>query len=211
MKRCNRCQSFKWLDEFYRNRSKRDGVQSYCKPCWNELVTPANKRRSASGYGKSRRAYHQAWTQENREHVNAKARESYHRDLEQSRLRARKQSGAYRERVGLDVIADRARVAYHADIDRSRSRGRQSQRIRRARVLGSPTAPYSDLDIFERDAWTCGLCSGRIDRLLPRGRWSASVDHVIPVARGGADTPENVQAAHLGCNSRKRDRVPVAA
>lgn len=43
IKYCSKCGEFKSIDEFYKNRSKKDGLQSFCKECkkimdkkWNE-------------------------------------------------------------------------------------------------------------------------------------------------------------------------------
>jgi 5-methylcytosine-specific restriction endonuclease McrA len=36
---------------------------------------------------------------------------------------------------------------------------------------------------------------------------SPTIDHIIPLSRGGVDGPVNVQAAHFGCNSRKNNRA----
>jgi len=33
------------------------------------------------------------------------------------------------------------------------------------------------------------------------------VDHVVPLAKGGADALDNKKAAHRGCNSTKRARL----
>jgi 5-methylcytosine-specific restriction endonuclease McrA len=38
-----------------------------------------------------------------------------------------------------------------------------------------------------------------------------TIDHVIPLARGGWHAPDNVQAAHFLCNSRKSDRPQEVA
>ncbi len=38
MKRCADCGMDKPLREFVKNRSKRSGVGSYCKPCWNVRI-----------------------------------------------------------------------------------------------------------------------------------------------------------------------------
>ena len=34
------------------------------------------------------------------------------------------------------------------------------------------------------------------------------VDHVVPLARGGADELDNKQAAHRSCNRAKSDHMP---
>lgn len=36
---------------------------------------------------------------------------------------------------------------------------------------------------------------------------SPSIDHVIPLSRGGAHAMGNVQSAHLRCNSSKGDKL----
>lgn len=34
MKKCPKCQQEKLLTEFYKNKGKSDGLQAYCKKCW---------------------------------------------------------------------------------------------------------------------------------------------------------------------------------
>jgi len=54
----------------------------------------------------------------------------------------------------------------------------------------------------------CHICGQPIDYTLT---WldpmSFVVDHVIPLAKGGADRIENAKAAHRHCNSKKRARL----
>jgi 5-methylcytosine-specific restriction endonuclease McrA len=38
----------------------------------------------------------------------------------------------------------------------------------------------------------------------------ATVDHVVPVSRGGQNTPENIVMSCISCNSRKRTRLAYA-
>ncbi|NEA63940.1 HNH endonuclease [Streptomyces sp. SID12488] len=33
-----------------------------------------------------------------------------------------------------------------------------------------------------------------------------TLDHIVPLARGGSHEPANVQAAHFLCNNKKNDR-----
>ena len=66
---------------------------------------------------------------------------------------------------------------------------------------------FTPIDVHDRDDWTCRLCLLPID---PEIAWpdsmSPSVDHIVPLSRGGAHAMSNVQSAHLGCNSSKGDK-----
>jgi 5-methylcytosine-specific restriction endonuclease McrA len=82
---------------------------------------------------------------------------------------------------------------------------------RRALVQQAQTAEaFAPIDVHTRDEWTCKLCHQPID---PSIAWpdpmSASVDHIVPLSRGGAHSMANVQSAHLSCNSSKGDREMV--
>lgn len=63
-------------------------------------------------------------------------------------------------------------------------------------------------DVFEFYDWVCIVCDEVIDQDL---RWpdpsSATLEHVIPLSRGGTHTWDNVAPAHLLCNDRKEDNV----
>jgi len=41
-----------------------------------------------------------------------------------------------------------------------------------------------------------------------KGAAADAIDHVVPVAWGGSDHPDNLAPAHTSCNSRKRDARP---
>lgn len=72
----------------------------------------------------------------------------------------------------------------------------------------SAAETFAPLDVHTRDEWTCQLCQQPID---PAVAWpdpmSPSVDHIVPLSKGGAHAMINVQSAHLSCNSSKGDRV----
>lgn len=76
---------------------------------------------------------------------------------------------------------------------------------RRARKAGTaPKEIFSRDEIGERDGWICWLCGEPIDRSL---KWpdprSASMDHVVALASGGAHARSNVRIAHLRGNIRR--------
>lgn len=88
---------------------------------------------------------------------------------------------------------DRRRDAYH------RRRAQQ-----RATSSGAPVLRDA---IGDRDRWKCGACGKKVNRNLayPDPR-SPSMDHVIPLSKGGPHTPENVRITHLECNLAKGNR-----
>lgn len=54
-------------------------------------------------------------------------------------------------------------------------------------------------EVFARDNHRCVYC-GRTDDL--------TLDHVTPLTRGGANTPENLKTACRSCNSSKNNKTP---
>jgi 5-methylcytosine-specific restriction endonuclease McrA len=58
--------------------------------------------------------------------------------------------------------------------------------------------------VFERDDWICRICRKPVkrDAVVPHPK-APTVDHILPLALGGAHVYENVQCAHFICNSRK--------
>lgn len=84
--------------------------------------------------------------------------------------------------------------------ERNRAINRKKNTKRRAVVPGD----YTLADIGSRDGWRCHLCGRSVNRLksgnLPTG---PTIDHLIPISQGGADTRENVALAHRRCNTRR--------
>lgn len=58
-------------------------------------------------------------------------------------------------------------------------------------------------NILRRDGHRCQYC-GRSDLTL-------TIDHVVPVSRGGEETWENLVCACVRCNNKKGDRTPEEA
>ena len=87
-------------------------------------------------------------------------------------------------------------------------RYRYKNRQRRARRLNVRYVEYSRADILERDGWKCQICTKPISRRLKFPHpMSPSIDHIIPLTKGGTDEPRNVQAAHWKCNVDKGNRA----
>ena len=59
----------------------------------------------------------------------------------------------------------------------------------------------------------CAICGRPIDKALRfPDPMSASVDHIIPIAKGGHPSdPQNLQLTHLICNQMKAAKVTIEA
>jgi len=66
------------------------------------------------------------------------------------------------------------------------------------------------LEIFMRDGWKCGICGGKINRnVIAPHPMSASIDHIIPISKGGQHIRTNVRCSHFICNNRKSDNISI--
>lgn len=86
-----------------------------------------------------------------------------------------------------------------------RTRERVKEHRRRALIRGAAADRFDPLEIFERDAWRCGLCGCSTPK-GKRGTYDArapELDHIIPIAAGGAHIRANVQCACRACNLAK--------
>jgi 5-methylcytosine-specific restriction endonuclease McrA len=91
-------------------------------------------------------------------------------------------------------------LAYARGPGRDAKRARDAARF--ALTRGAPTAERFTLDeIFDRDGGVCHLCLNAVPRV------DATMDHVIPVTKGGPHTRANVKLAHRSCNTRKGNRL----
>src|SRR5690606_32172104 len=91
---------------------------------------------------------------------------------------------------------------------------REAARRRRARERENGVEFYRDEDIYDRDNWICQLCGKPIDPNAEHRNedgslnlWYKNIDHIIPLSKGGADAPHNVQASHFRCNVSKGNRI----
>jgi hypothetical protein len=76
----------------------------------------------------------------------------------------------------------------------------------RAKALGLVYERFLPIEIYERDRFMCWLCGKKIKSSLryPDPK-SITLDHLIPLSKGGSHTRENVRSAHLECNCKKRN------
>lgn len=88
-----------------------------------------------------------------------------------------------------------------------RERKRRDKDNRAMRKRGAFVEQVQRTKVYERDGWVCQLCRKpvRRDKVVPHPL-APTLDHIVPLAGGGAHAYANVQLAHFMCNSAKSDR-----
>lgn len=90
----------------------------------------------------------------------------------------------------------------------SNSEKRAEYARRREAQIASTQTGRIDRDRFIADSdGICGICGREINKTIQYpDKMSASTDHIVPLARGGAHTRSNLQVTHLRCNLKKGQR-----
>lgn len=87
-----------------------------------------------------------------------------------------------------------------------RCKRKDAKARRKARQHGVDIVPGQRWRVFRLADWCCHICGLEIPKDAEVPALDAGVvDHVVPLARGGAHAPENWAAAHFWCNSVKAD------
>lgn len=95
-----------------------------------------------------------------------------------------------------------ARIAARnaAKVDQRRS----YTQARRARKHAATVERFTDFEIYARDDFKCYLCGRVVYPALPLfDPLKATLEHRVPLARGGAHSRENCATACWECNARK--------
>lgn len=86
---------------------------------------------------------------------------------------------------------------------------KSAKAARRAKERGATAENVLPELVFERDGWRCRMCGINTPQGL-RGTYehnAPELDHILPLARGGHHTLENVQCLCRSCNLFKSDKT----
>jgi 5-methylcytosine-specific restriction endonuclease McrA len=97
---------------------------------------------------------------------------------------------------------------YHEDCSKEAQSARYRIKTVKRQKKTTPHRISHDQVIREYGS-DCHICKEPIDLDLPRThRFGLTVDHVIPVNKGGTDDMLNLKPAHWICNIKKSDKMP---
>jgi 5-methylcytosine-specific restriction endonuclease McrA len=80
------------------------------------------------------------------------------------------------------------------------SKKRREFAIRESRANGCDRVISEE--IFNRDQWRCRMCGCRVEKVAA-AKHEATVDHIVPLSKGGEHSPSNCQTACRDCNVKK--------
>lgn len=190
-KHCSRCHTTKPVAEFYRDRSTKDGLCFYCKPCKNVKVTDyvsRNREKTATRI--------KAWVD---------ARPGYAADVSRrwraaNPEKARQQLNASAKRWqarNREYVLEYKRRKYRSNLELSRAQKREYERKRRAAGDRYLTMAEESA-VLEKTGGLCNYCDAP---------WEA-IDHFYPLAKGGSHDADNLVPACKSCNSSKHATDP---
>jgi len=218
-KQCAKCRETKFLDDFHKDKGKRDGRSSYCKKCAIESARMHYKE-NREGHRERQQEYYR----ENSDAIRRRSAGYYeaHRESKEFRLRRNKANRRYCEENRGKVRArhrcyqeenherilesqrqyrarNRAALLERNKQYRAKNPGRMREwnRRRRARKI-SATGSFTEQEFCELCAqydFRCLRCGQECGNLTP--------DHVVPLSRGGSDDISNIQPLCKSCNSVK--------
>lgn len=232
IKSCTKCGETKPLDQFRKSPHHPDALLPKCTACekqelrdryWSDPeAARAYARVHARKNPKKVRARWKRWYAENRARqlqkyraYNARRREQqreYDRrrraamPVELKRRKWREEYQRWKASGGYDRYMKEAkgrRQAYQREWRRvCRVKHVAKENRRRARIARVAVHDVDRLAVILRDGPTCYIC----DRHL--SPHEITLDHVLPIARGGPHSESNLAVCCTPCNSRKRDRLP---
>ncbi len=91
-----------------------------------------------------------------------------------------------------------------ANAEKCRDRARKHKALKQK----TQVEPISEKSVYLRDGWKCQICHKRVNKKLRYPNpMSPSLDHIIPLSKGGNHIYANVQLAHWICNISKHNRI----
>lgn len=182
-KQCTGCGETKSAFEFRTSYTANDTLSLYCNDCKSKMDTLTRKR--AEGLVREIPAFKICIDCNVEKPPNSFARRQGNRDGLNG--------------VCYECEAARRMAYYYTEEGNAMHKAAQARR--RIRIESTEIEPVSYAEVIERDGQVCHICEGNV------AMENLTIDHVVPLAKGGAHIFDNLAVAHWFCNSRKNDKL----
>jgi 5-methylcytosine-specific restriction endonuclease McrA len=215
-KKCKVCEEVKNESEFYKVPSNKDGLTSLCRAC----ISKANKAKHEADPEKYRQRVRE-YKRKNPDKVK-QSREKY-RELEVQRKRdKRREARAGREikKMGRPYAhgrkltwSEKYQRRLQRDPDLRTKNNEQVKKWRRDNLAQVSFYSHRSRVIkkqapgkFSFDEWK-RLCDEFGNKCLACGKEELTVDHIVPLIKGGTNYIHNIQPLCKSCNSSKNTKT----
>ena len=205
--------------EYFGGFTHCDGkVQLRCKVCGNVFtrsLSTIRKHQCACDVCRDREqtertiAREQAKVQEKQERKKAKQQKAI------ELVKAKEQAQKSKEHECVVCGTKTMRPKYCSDKCLNKAKNKRHEIARRTRIQGVMIDKDITLEaLYKRDGGACHICGLQCNYndyvvrggIVITGEYYPSIDHVIPLAKGGKHSWVNVRLAHRRCNSCKSDK-----
>ncbi len=186
MRHCPKCDKTKTLEEFTKNKSCLNGRERKCKEC-------TNRNSWAKKHPKENKEYKDKWHEANKEKTQAQWKERYQSDP----LKYIKYQEEYRKDP-INLAKVKIRQSNYLKDNPEISCAARHKRREMAVKNGNNTLTWRHMQEIKAENPTCKACGSSED---------ISVDHILPLDRGGQNCKENCTVLCRSCNSSKHAKT----
>jgi hypothetical protein len=201
-KRCIKCDEIKPITEFYKNNTYKDRLDGKCKVCicsnareYYKKHTERAKEQSTERRKKNPEKY-RAYVKKSKIKTAEKVKE-YNARWARNNPEKIRQHNATRYQNHPDVVKENSKKWFREHPDEVRIRNRN----RLAKVNNAPGNGWSvkeEKQLIEDYGHRCAYCDKKTDKI--------TMDHIVPITRGGTHSIENIAPACGSCNSSKHNK-----
>lgn len=156
-----------------------------------EQVRARDKTRSLS---KERRDWSRTWRRLHIHRLRAYQREQYYQHAEQRREKKRDYYRTHRAQI------KEYHRAYHRARPGLRALHARNRRARERQTIGNITSRQWEA-LKAKYAYRCLCCQRKEPEI------KLTIDHVVPICKGGTNSIENIQPLCFSCNASKREKI----
>jgi len=187
MKTCTRCKVEKTLDKMGKDKGSKDGYNIYCKECLRQL-----SQEQRDNNIERNRAYQAVYLKRNRAKVNARKKARYYSKPEEICAK----NAEYREKnYERRLEIEQASRAKNKEKWRPAKNARQSARYRALKENQFVILNKELRQVYEAPCYNCGSMENQ------------TLDHLIPLSKGGRHSVGNIGTLCSSCNSSKHART----
>lgn len=189
---CTQCGKEKLLTEYRTDKRASNGHRSECAECTRKYT-----REWRQCNIEKVRAYHRRWYKENKDTAQDYMQKWREKNPNYDRQQAQAWAIAHPEQ---------RKETQRAYFERTREAHRQRERTYRARKRNATIETITEegwMQIILSYDSCCVYCGHKCE--------SPSMDHIVPISKGGSHSYDNIVPACLECNCKKGARTPKEA